>query len=74
MNKKIIKDYIKILQECEGGADGEVGLNEFLYEMYGDVWDGEDEEVIETFKNDMFMQYGVKVDVSLDYESVYLID
>ena len=68
-NKKMVNEFIGLMVNVGGGEDGVVGLNEFMFGMYGKGWDGEDESV-EKLKKDIFNEYGIKVGVNSDNEEV----
>jgi len=70
-NKKLINEFIGMIVNVGGGEDGEVGLNEFMYGMYGYGWDGESESV-EKLKKDVLNEYGIKIDVCEYNECVRL--
>lgn len=61
-NKKLINEFIGMIVNVGGGEDGEVGLNEFMFGMYGYGWDGKSESV-EKLKVDVLNEYGIKIDV-----------
>ena len=71
-NKKLINEFIDMIVVVGGGEDGEVGLNEFMYGMYGKVWDNSD-EMVSRLKKDVLDMYGVKIGVNEDGECVYVL-
>ena len=70
-NKKLINEYMGMIVNIVGGEDGEVGLNEFMYGMYGKVWDNSD-EMVSKLKEDVLNEYGIKIGVNEENESVYI--
>ena len=64
-NNKLVNEYVGMLMEVYG--DGEVGLDELMMGMYGDV--GED---VKKLKKDMLDMYNIKIGVNEENESVYI--
>ena len=71
-NKKLINEFIDMIVVVGEGEDGEVGLNEFMFGMYGKGWDGKSESV-EKLKVDVLNEYGIKIGVNEDGECVYVL-
>ena len=70
-NKKLINEFIGMIVNVGGGEDGEVGLNEFMFGMYGKGWDNSD-EMVSKLKKDVLNEYGIKIGVNEDGECVYV--
>ena len=64
-NNKLVNEYVGMLMEVYG--DGEVGLDELMMGMYGDV--GED---VKKLKKDMLDMYNIKIGFNEENESVYI--
>ena len=47
-NKKLVNEFMGMMVNVRGGEDGMVGLNEFMYGMYGRVED------VKMLKRDIF--------------------
>lgn len=65
-NKKLVNEFIGMIVNVRGGEDGMVGLNEFMYGMYGRVED------VKMLKRDILNEYGIKIGVDEENEVVYV--
>ena len=72
-NKKLVNEFIGMIVNVGGGEDGEVGLNEFMVGMYGKGWD-ESDEMVSMLKRDVLNEYGIKIGVNEENESVFVWD
>ena len=72
-NNKLVNEYVGMLMEVYG--DGEVGLDELMVGVYGDVRGDVKDDYnmsIKKLKKDMFEMYNIKIGVNEDRESVYI--
>ena len=65
-NKKLVNEFIGMIVNVRGGEDGMVGLNEFMYDMYGRVED------VKMLKRDILNEYGIKIGVDEENEVVFV--
>lgn len=65
-NKKLVNEFMGMMVNVRGGEDGMVGLNEFMYSMYGRVED------VKMLKKDILNEYGIKIGVDEENEVVYI--
>ena len=65
-NKKLVNEFMGMMVNVRGGEDGMVGLNEFMYSMYGRVED------VKMLKRDILNEYGIKIGVDEENEVVYV--
>ena len=72
-NNKLVNEYVGMLMEVYG--DGEVGLDELMVGVYGDVRGDVKDDYnmsVKKLKKDMFEMYNIKIGVNEDRESVYI--
>ena len=72
-NNKLVNEYVGMLMEVYG--DGEVGLDELMVGVYGDVRGDVKDDYnmsVKKLKKDMFEMNNIKIGVNEDRESVYI--
>jgi len=72
-NNELVNEYVGMMMEVYG--DGEVGLDELMVGVYGDVRGDVKDDYnmsIKKLKKDMFEMYNIKIGVNEDRESVYI--
>lgn len=67
-NKKLVDEFMDMIVNVKCGEDGIVGLDEFLYGVYGGI------KSVKKLKRDILIVYGIKIGVNEENEFVYVCD